>query len=410
MVMSGKMVGRGVDTLLVNVYYTDAEGRPAKRDLSPWLVEQLNQWKNRAIAEECPVVVPWVFGGAHLKMHPYGAGRGQWTWLLTSDLLTLCISRGRLNCIAMVRFSSEYLWSCRTLGEALQQVYHFLCDLFGTAVYLQVSEIHLCVDVAGWDVDNLDYRRDFVSRSRKRSGYDEPDWRVETHSYGLQRTGLTFSKHGPMSCAIYDKTREIKQQSGKLWFEDLWAANGWDHETTVWRVEFRFKRETLHELRVENLFSGIENAFDLPERLADLWVYAAGHVEGGADGLPDGWLRLVTSLMEDTNRSRWPTHPLWVAVQRAFVVEVDRPTDFHEVIRKRWEQWNTDKAIEATMGYATSLAAHVGGNLAKPETDFSVFLHWLFQAGNDYLEIVNRSFALEVQRKRIAFGLQTGEA
>jgi hypothetical protein len=119
---------------------------------------------------------------------------------------------------------------------------------------------------------------------------------------------------------------------------------------------------------------------------------------------------LVTPLVEDTNRSRWPTHPLWVEVQQAFVVEVDVPTDFHEVIRKRWEQWNTDKAIEATMGYATSLAAHVGGNLAKPETDFSVFLHWLYQAGNDYLEIVNRSFALEVQRKRTAFGLQTGES
>ena len=35
MVLSGKIVGRGVDTLLVNVYYTDAQGKPQKHDLAP---------------------------------------------------------------------------------------------------------------------------------------------------------------------------------------------------------------------------------------------------------------------------------------------------------------------------------------------------------------------------------------
>jgi len=74
------IVGRGVDTLLLNVYYTDADGKPDKRDLAPFLVEQLNTWKNQAIAAEEPVVVPWTFGGAHLHMYPHGAvggnGRG----------------------------------------------------------------------------------------------------------------------------------------------------------------------------------------------------------------------------------------------------------------------------------------------------------------------------------------------
>ena len=35
----------------------------------------------------------------------------------------------------------------------------------------------------------------------------------------------------------------------------------------MWRVEFRFKREALHELKAEGLFHGIENAYDLPDRL-----------------------------------------------------------------------------------------------------------------------------------------------
>jgi hypothetical protein len=405
--METRLVGRGVDTLLLNVYYTDADGKPDKRDLAPFLVRQLNTWKNQAIATEQPVVVPWAFQDAHLHMYPHGAGRGQWTWLLTSDLITLCVSRGRLNCIALVRLSSEYLWSCPSLQAAIERVRRFLCDHLETQVYLQVSEVHLCTDVT-WSFEQVDYRQEFVSRSRKRAGYEvaEGDVEIEDYTYGLRRTGLAFSARGPISCAIYDKAREVKR-SGKLWFEDLWSGNGWDGAEVVWRVEFRFKREFLHELKVDRLYHGVENAMDLPGRLMDLWAYAAGHAGGGADGWPDGWLRLVVPRVDDTTRSRWPVHPVWQEVQAAFSTAMSRPDDFHEVIRKRKEGWNTDRAIESTMGFATSLAAHVGGELARPDADLSLFLRWLYEAGMDYLEFRKREFAQEVLRKRIEFGLQS---
>ncbi len=377
--MVSSIVGRGVDTLLLNVYYTDADGKPDKRDLASFLVEKLNAWKNQAIAAEEPIVVPWAFQGWHLQMYPHGAGRGQWTWLLTSDLLTLCVSRGRLNCIALVRLSSEYLWSCPSLNEAIERVGRFLYDVLETQVHLQVSEVHLCVDVV-WSFEQVDYRCEFVSRSRKRAGYEVADEaaEVEDYTYGLRRTGLAFSARGPISCSIYDKAREVKR-SGKLWFEDLWSSNGWDGAGAVWRVEFRFKREFLHELNVDGLYHG---------------------------GWPDGWLRLVVPVPGDTTRSRWPVHPGWEEVQAAFSRASSMPEDFHEVIRKRKEGWNTDRAIESTMGFATSLAAHVGGDLAKPDTDLSLFLHWLYEAGSAYLEIKEREFALEVLRKRVEFGLQ----
>jgi hypothetical protein len=340
-------------------------------------------------------------------MYPHGAGRGQWRWLLTSDLLTVCVSRGRLNCIALVRLSLEYLWSCRSLREAIEQVRRFLNGHFETTVYLQVSEVHLCIDVT-WSFEWVDVRREFISRSHKRADYETVE-DVEDHIYGLHRTGLSFSARGPISCSIYDKTREIKR-SGKLWFEDLWHNNGWDDSGPVWRVEFRFKREFLHELKVEGVYHGVEDATELPARLPDLWAYAAGHVHGGTDGFPDGWLRLVLPSGDDTNRSRWPTHPVWEEVQAAFLATSNMPEHFHEVIRQRKQGWNTDKAIESTMGFATSLAAHVGGDLAQPDTDFSQFLHWLYEAGSDYLEIKEREFALEVLRKRVAFGLQVVES
>jgi len=39
-------------------------------------------------------------------------------------------------------------------------------------------------------------------------------------------------------------------------------------------------------------------AYDLEERLPGLWFYAVGHVGGGEDGLPDGWLRYVVPTMQ----------------------------------------------------------------------------------------------------------------
>jgi len=401
-----KLVARGVDTLLLNVYYMDEQEHSIKHDLSYELVERLDVWKQAAIEAEGPIVVPWVFEGANLQMYPHGAGRGQWRWLLTSDLINLCISRGRLNCVAMVRCSSEYLWSCQNLEVAIVTVNAFLYEAFGCDMYLQVSEVHLCADVTGWDVAQVDYLREFVSRSRKRGGHEETDLDVRSYSYGLQRSGLDFSARGPMSCCIYDKTRELKR-SGKTWFEDLWLQNGWEDGQTVWRVEFRFKREALHELKAEGLFHGVEDAYDLPERLKVLWAYAAGHVDGGEDGYPDGWLRLVIPSDEDRTRSRWSTEPAWVEVQRAFLVDPERPEHFGKIIRKRKEQHNIQKGVEAALGYGTSLSAWVGGDLADPDGDISLFLHWFAEAASQHMANKDMDFGAEVIRKRIKLGLQT---
>jgi len=171
-------------------------------------------------------------------------------------------------------------------------------------------------------------------------------------------------------------------------------------------VEFRFKREALHELKAEGLFQGIEGAYDLPERLKVLWAYAASHVDGSEDGSPDGWLRLVVPSDEDKTRSRWSTHPAWVEVQRAFLVDPERPEHFGRIIRKRKEQHNIQKAVEAALGYGTSLSTWVDGVLADPDGDLSLFLHWFAEAASQHMVKKDMDFGAEVLRKRIKLGLQ----
>src|SRR5437764_13300440 len=132
-------------------------------------------------------------------------------------------------------------------------------------------------------------------------------------------------------------------------------------QAVVWRVEFRFKREVLHELGVAGQFEGVEDAFSLLERLPPMWAYAAGHLGGGEDGLPDGWLRLVVPGV-DSNRSRGVTHAVWEEVQRAFEVssedgEEEQESEKAQVIRKRKYQDNLERAVASTVVYLSSMAA-----------------------------------------------------
>jgi hypothetical protein len=101
-----KMVGRGVDTLVLNVCYTDKQFQPIKQELAEVMQSELNLLQGAARLNEAPVISRWVFKGINLFMQEKGS-RGQWRWILNSPLLSVVISHGRLSrIIAQVRLSS----------------------------------------------------------------------------------------------------------------------------------------------------------------------------------------------------------------------------------------------------------------------------------------------------------------
>src|SRR3989440_8746395 len=264
-----KLVGYGVDTLILNMRYTNEQYQPIKQELTQEIAQELDDLQSEARTNEMAMISPWSFLGVLLFVEPHGAGK-QWRWLLTSRLLNLAVSRGRFNdIIAQVRFSSEFLWSQAWSGDALTKVHSFLMSIFGEYIHLQLSEVHLCADVVGYDFSQCNYETQFVTRVRKNEAF----YGADSVSLDCHRVStLAFSKHkAPISCGIYNKTLEIKQKSGKTWFYDLWRNNGWDDTADVWRVEFRFKREFLHQV-------GIEWAYDVLDKMKHLWEYAAGRV------------------------------------------------------------------------------------------------------------------------------------
>ncbi len=86
---------------------------------------------------------------------------------------------------------------------------------------------------------------------------------------------------------VYDKIAEIKQQSDKVWFFLLW-----EEDENVWRIEWQIRKAVLKKF-------GIVTFNDLKNRQGDLLYYLA--VEHDTLRIPNN----------DSNKSRWPLHPLW---------------------------------------------------------------------------------------------------
>jgi len=101
------------------VGYADKLFQPIKQELNADWQEVLSTLLGEAHINESAVVMNWAFKGFDLFMQPKGS-RGQWRWILTCPLVSLAVSRGRLNqMIAQVCLSSEYLWSCETVSDAI---------------------------------------------------------------------------------------------------------------------------------------------------------------------------------------------------------------------------------------------------------------------------------------------------
>jgi len=166
-----KLIGNGVDTLILNVRYTDENNVPIQRELDEGLQNVLDSLQGSARLKEEAVESPWVFlGVAPLFMEPHGGGK-QWRWLLACRLLKIAVSRGRFNdIIAHVRFSSGFLWSQAWCGDALTKVHSFLMSVFGECIHLQVSEVHLCADIV-YDFSQYNYEAHFVTRVRKNEAF-----------------------------------------------------------------------------------------------------------------------------------------------------------------------------------------------------------------------------------------------
>jgi hypothetical protein len=369
------IVADHIDTLILNVKL---------RQEFPWdLARQLDALKEASQETEEDIVTDYTFAGERLFIKPHGAGK-QWRWILHCPSLHLDLGLGKhTQIVAKARLSAVYLWATE-VGDALTQVYAFLTILHGSEPFLQVSEAHLCVDIAGWELAVADAEA-FVTRGHRRGlrleDEDETPPALQINLNGRRCGTLDFSKGAAHSCCIYDKTKEITV-SRKDWMQEVWRSNGWDGESRVTRVEFRYKHECLREI-------GVEEAYTFLDQISSLWAYSTKQ-----------WLR-YTLPSGDRNKARWPTSPLWEQVQQATFFGDGAPA-----VRERKTAGDLLLICQMLAGCSTTASALLS-NALPPADDGTHFLIWFMNWLEGYLEQKGVSYEGITEAKRLKLGVIT---
>jgi hypothetical protein len=142
---------------------------------------------------------------------------------------------------------------------------------------------------------------------------------------GSRPTGYAFGK-GHVQARLYNKTLETKEKSNDGYAALLLAKNGgaYDPEQDVWRLEFQLRREGVKGFK---LYASPEEGDDEAEIEAELAAEELqyigtlprffGRMNELVLFLTQHWLRLVEDN-GSANRSRWPTHPTWIALREQF--------------------------------------------------------------------------------------------
>jgi len=144
---------------------------------------------------------------------------------------------------------------------------------------------------------------------------------------GTRPTGYVFGK-GHVQARLYNKTLETKVKATDSYAALLLAKNGerYDPEHDVWRLEFQLRREGAKGFK---LYASPEEDDDEVEIEAELAAEELQHIgtlrrffalmNELVDFLSQHWLRLVEDN-GSANRSRWSTHPTWLALRAQFAV------------------------------------------------------------------------------------------
>ncbi len=266
-----KLLLHGVDTLQCSYYL-----RPRGHGQIDFVHLTTERERLRLARRQDRVPKPIKLGNLEFMLAPSGSANGYPLVLRNADFQ---IEMGEfVNPPFFVTFRSEALWRESAFGVHQK----FLEWAASLDYFPHQDETIARVDFSfDFDLPRVDFDENaFVSLSSKDSQYRE-NGRVQTFTFGKSNVVLR----------VYDKVAEISQQSDKVWFYELWGQS-----ENVWRVEWQVRKSILRRF-------GITTFADLQDQSGDILRYLA--TEHDSLRLPNG----------DSNRSRWPLHPLWESLQ-----------------------------------------------------------------------------------------------
>jgi len=266
-----KLLLSGLDT--VECAYYLRPGATCKLDFEALRLQREVMRQSKAIE---PMKLE--LGGIEFMLSPNGTKSG-YPFLISNQEFT--IQFGEFNNPSFfVKFSSFALWNqgAKLLHERFLQ----WADTLGF-IPDRPEGLSRCDFAFDFHLEQIDFDEDsFVTVAAKDSQHRK-DGKIQTFTFGRDEVVLR----------VYNKSAEIEESSGKYWLHPLWQGQ----TENVWRVEWQVRKETLKRF-------GLRTLQDLFDGYGDCLRYlVAEHTS----------LRVKT---EDSNRSRWPVHPLWVLLSQ----------------------------------------------------------------------------------------------
>jgi hypothetical protein len=233
---------------------------------------------------------------------------------------------------------------------------------------------------------------------------------AQVYRWGKRLSGVTWSPGGAISFVQYDKTLESRLRN-KRFMEPIWRAAGWDGVSTVIRHETRLRRDALRTLGLPAKTQGsLDDPWSFLNHASEVWSYiveqtpydddASTNCATSASQVDVAWIRRVIPDT-DTNRSRWPTDPVWQLVQTAPLT--DAPTKARRLMRREHHVHAVEQLDAGAYGYLISRTALLH---PKGETfDVSMGLRGFFDALTKIAAQPDKDFGELVRQRRRKRGL-----
>ncbi|MFC7334792.1 hypothetical protein [Rhodocista pekingensis] len=280
------------------------------------LVEALEAAKVEAQNSRAPVLLDW--RGEAMHVAESGA-KGGYAYRCDTGPTGATWFFGRnqnpANWNIRVSVKSNAL-ACRGLGGVRAGLYRFLAAIGAQVLAASVSRVDYCLDFLASDIEAATGEAftlnptAFVMHSHTSRADHDDDAGIQMHGVSGRYTSVTCGKMPGRQVILYEKSREVRQKQKPEWWAHWNAARSTrtlpplGGDETVWRLELRAGKAHLKERW------GVSSWADLDDRLGDLFARALADI------------RYTVPSPTDSERCRWPDHPLWTAARAALTTDL----------------------------------------------------------------------------------------
>lgn len=370
------ILSSGIDTLVLSIYLTWENDN---------LFDELEIKKKEAQTINGPVEgkiedfeydYSWSY-----KIWP--KGKGGYEYVLTAPDYALKIAKVKTKGVmpdVLVEIRSETIW---TLGveEAVERILNIIKMKAAEIEKIKPSRVDLCVDITmpekEWSHE-LKQRR--VCRSSKVHG-----WEMREGDLDVLET-IQIGK-GDLIARIYDKIKEIIDQSRKYWMYGVWGIEEFNPGTKIIRVEFQLRRPILKAF-------GIDSLNTLYSEKNGLWAY-----------LTQNWLKFLEK--PEKNKDRQRVHPWWEVVQGGFGERCEPSARVRHIAVRLEQEQMTKRSLSSLENL---MASEIAATMMPRDVEYSLEDSWkILERQRDRIGLSDLDFSNNVKKKVVNYQRQDNE-